>query len=450
MRRDVVKISTRLEVSVNGRYLQYADGHPFFYLADTAWELFHRLNREDVDYYLRDRKQKGFTVIQAVILAEIQGLTVPNALGDLPLQHMDPAQPNERYFQYVDDVVHRAEELGLYMAMLPTWGSYWKEASQEPAIFDQANAKIYGRFLGKRFKDRPVIWVLGGDRNAVTCQERSVIEAMAGGLTEGDDGEHLRTYHPMGPGRSSESWPSASWLDFHMFQSSHGSHNHDTGLFSAADYRLEPPKPTLDGEPRYETMPVGFYFQNADRHDRFDDFDVRQAAYWSLLGGACGHTYGNNNIWQMWTPERSPLIGANIPWYEAVHHPGARQMGYLARLFTSRPFHRLIPDQGFVMDGPGHGGAKIRAAKASDSSFAFVYSPYGEAFTVNKGELQASSIKEIWYDPRYGVSYPVLTSPTGAFQTYTPPTRGRGNDWILILEDAEAGFSLPEQRGWTR
>ena len=125
-------------------------------------------------------------------------------------------------------------------------------------------------------------------------------------------------------------------------------------------------------------------------------------------------------------------------------------MGYLARLFTSRPFHKLVPDQEFVVDGPLHGGAKIRAAKASDSSFAFVYSPYGEAFTVNKGDLAACSIREIWYDPRYGVSYPILTSPTGAFQTYTPPRRGRGNDWILILEDAEAGFALPEHRDWKR
>jgi hypothetical protein len=28
------------------------------------------------------------------------------------------------------------------------------------------------------------------------------------------------------------------------------------------------------------------------------------------------------------------------------------------------------------------------------------------------------------------------------YQTYAPPTSGRGNDWILILEDEAAGFPL--------
>ena len=54
------------------------DGKPFFYLGDTAWELFHRLNREDADRYLRDRAARGFTVIQAVAIAELDGHTDPN------------------------------------------------------------------------------------------------------------------------------------------------------------------------------------------------------------------------------------------------------------------------------------------------------------------------------------------------------------------------------------
>ena len=39
----------RLTVSANGRFLTWTDGEPFFYLGDTAWELFHRLNREEAD-----------------------------------------------------------------------------------------------------------------------------------------------------------------------------------------------------------------------------------------------------------------------------------------------------------------------------------------------------------------------------------------------------------------
>ena len=45
----------RLKVSDNKRFLVKEDGSPFFYLGDTAWELFHRLNREEADKYLDNR-----------------------------------------------------------------------------------------------------------------------------------------------------------------------------------------------------------------------------------------------------------------------------------------------------------------------------------------------------------------------------------------------------------
>src|SRR5882724_4864154 len=89
----------KLKVSDNHRFLVDANGRPFFYLADTAWELFHRLNREEAQDYLKDRAAKRFNVIQACVLAEFGGLTVPNAYGHLPLADSDPAKPNEDYFK---------------------------------------------------------------------------------------------------------------------------------------------------------------------------------------------------------------------------------------------------------------------------------------------------------------------------------------------------------------
>ena len=84
----------KLRVAANHRYLEYDDGTPFFYLGDTAWELFHRLDREEAQYYLSNRAAKGFTVIQAVALAELGGTDVPNAYGELPLINRDPTTPN--------------------------------------------------------------------------------------------------------------------------------------------------------------------------------------------------------------------------------------------------------------------------------------------------------------------------------------------------------------------
>jgi hypothetical protein len=447
----------RLKVTENRRYLQYDNGQPFFYLGDTAWELFHRLNRAEATQYLTNRAQKGFTVIQAVVLAQLGGLTVPNANGDLPLLKGDPAQPNEPYFRHVDFIVNQAEELGLYVGMLPTWGSHWALGT---AAFNPANARQFGRFLGARYKDKPIIWILGGDRSIISDAERAIIDAMAAGLTEGDGGAHLKTFHPIGPGMSSLKLHDAPWLDFNMFQSSHAARDHDNGLYTEHDYALTPAKPTLDGEPRYEGIPVGFYLRNASGIDRFDDYDARQAAWWSVLAGACGHTYGNNSIWQMFKPVLKgqvgdpnrvrdlfglpgSIIGANIPWFEALDHPGAFQMRHLRRLFEALPFTKLIPDQRLILNGPTSGGARLRAARASDSSFALIYTPRGESFTLDKSVIKGERLRETWYDPRYGVSYPIKEQDTWGIQTYTPPTSGRGNDWVLVLTKVEAGFVLP-------
>src|SRR5689334_15331977 len=85
---------SELKVAPGGRYLVTADGKPFFYLGDTAWELFHRLNREEATRYLENRARKGYTLIQAVALAELDGLNDPNPYGNRPLVNDDPTKPD--------------------------------------------------------------------------------------------------------------------------------------------------------------------------------------------------------------------------------------------------------------------------------------------------------------------------------------------------------------------
>ena len=88
----------KLKISENKRFLVFEDNTPFFYLGDTGWELFHRLNKEETEKYLETRRTQGFTVIQAVALAELDGLNTPNAEGNKPLIDNDPLKPNEAYF----------------------------------------------------------------------------------------------------------------------------------------------------------------------------------------------------------------------------------------------------------------------------------------------------------------------------------------------------------------
>ncbi|HTK76549.1 MAG TPA: DUF4038 domain-containing protein, partial [Gemmataceae bacterium] len=212
----------RLRVSDNKRFLVKDDGAPFFWLGDTAWELFHRLNREDTERYLRDRSAKKFTVIQAVVLAELDGLHTPNAYGQTPLVNDDPARPNEDYFKHVDWVVNKAAEYGLFIGMLPTWGDKWNRGrGAGPEVFTPENAGPYGEWLGRRYKDRPVIWILGGDRAVENDRHKAIIRAMARGLRSGDGGTHLITFHPRGGSGSSEYFHDDDWLDLNMRQNGH-------------------------------------------------------------------------------------------------------------------------------------------------------------------------------------------------------------------------------------
>jgi hypothetical protein len=126
-----------LKVSDNRRFLVHEDGSPFFYLGDTAWELFHRLNADEAALYLQDRASKRFTVIQAVALGECDGLRVPNAVGECPLINEDPTRPNESYWRHVDGIVGTASVLGLHIGMLPAWGDKWNRGTwgKGPEIF---------------------------------------------------------------------------------------------------------------------------------------------------------------------------------------------------------------------------------------------------------------------------------------------------------------------------
>ena len=139
----------RLKVTADGHYLQFEDGLPFFWLGDTGWELFHRLTKEEINIYLENRRAKGFNVIQAVILAEFNGLKRPNQYGEVPLTDLDPTKPNEKYFDLVDYTVQLAQEKNMFMGLLPTWGDkvtkIWGEG---PVIFNENNAYYIWQMVG--------------------------------------------------------------------------------------------------------------------------------------------------------------------------------------------------------------------------------------------------------------------------------------------------------------
>jgi hypothetical protein len=429
----------KLKVSDNKRFLIFEDGTPFFYLGDTGWELFHRLDKQEAEKYLENRRAKGFTVIQSVILAELDGLNIPNPEGNRPLVDNDPLKPNEAYFANIDWVIRKAEEKGIFIGLLPTWGDKVdKKWGVGPVIFNRGNAYRYGQWIGNRYKDfRNIIWINGGDRDG-GGDNKIIWDAIAEGIKSVDK-NHLMTFHPWGEKSSSEWFRESSWLDFNMCQTGHGQRSYAIyKMLVVRDYNISPVRPCFDGEPRYEDHPVGW---NPDVLGWFNDADIRQAMYWNLFSGGFGHTYGCHPVWQMLAPGREPVGLARHNWYDVLNLPGASDLIHARRLLESHSFLSRVPDQSLLV--PAYYPETDYVVATRGDGYAFVYFPTGWPAEIYLDKIEANKILAYWFDPRKGEINFIDTLPGTGTRRFTPPTGGRGNDWILILDDASKNFKNP-------
>jgi len=443
----------KLKVSDNRRFLVTESGQPFFWLADTAWELFHRLNREEAIRYLEDRAAKGFTVIQAVALAELDGLNTPNPYGHRPLLDNDPTKPDVKdgpdndYWDHVDFIVREANRRGMYIGLLPTWGDKWnRKWGVGPEIFTPQNAEVYGQWLGRRYRGAGIVWIVGGDRPIENDTHREIIRAMARGLRAGDGGAHLITFHPMGGQGSAQYFHEEDWLDFNMRQNGHNLEF--TGRYDQTrkDYDRTPVKPVLDGEPVYEDHPVAFA---PDQQGHSVAADVRRPLYWNLFSGAFGHTYGHHSVWQMWAPGREPINRPLMPWYEAIRQPGAGQMQHAKHLLLSRPFLTRVPDDSVIVTDrvpssvPGAGRYRFVATRDSEGTYAMVYAPVGRSFKVRMDIIRGAPVRAWWFNPRDGKATAIGSFENQGVREFTPPDPGELLDWVLVLDDAARNYPTP-------
>jgi hypothetical protein len=434
----------RIGVSEDGRRLVAGRDRTFFWMGDTAWELFHRLDRRKAERFLANRARLGFNLVQAVILAEHDGLNSPNAYGERPLEGNDPTRPNEGYMRHVDWVVRRAARHGLYIGLLPTWGDKVNEGQwgTGPVVFNEANAHAWGRYLGARYrKDTNIAWILGGDRPPVheNRDYRPLWRAMARGIDEGSGRRVFKTYHPTGGSSTSQWLHNEEWLDMNMMQSGHGG-GRDVPVWEwiERDRAMSPVKPTLDGEPNYEDHPVNPWPKWDPANGYFRDHDVRKQLYRSVFAGGCGVTYGHHFIWQMYEKGREPVNNGNefIPWPEAMNRPAARQVQYLRALMESRPMEGRVPAQEMVLSDLGSGGGHIRACRDAGGRWAFVYLPRPLPVTVDLKALGPGKARAAWYDPCDGSRTDIGRFAANEPRTFTPP--GLRPDIVLTLDRGQS------------
>lgn len=241
----------------------------------------------------------------------------------------------------------------------------------------------------------------------------------------------------MGDASSSFWFHNESWLDFNICQSGHSMRDLPNYAMIMSDYERKPIKPCLDSEPRYEEHAVNW---KPDINGFFNDYDVRQAAYWAVFAGACGHTYGAHPVWQMYDRPRQPVGFVRFTWKEALELPGAQQMQYLKKLVRSRPYFERIPDQQPV-DSPKVGDEHIRVTYGKD--YLFCYLPLGGAVEINSGFISGKKVKAWWYNPRNGEATEIGVFENTGKLRFNAPSQGRNFDWVLVLDNLDATFNKP-------
>lgn len=426
----------KLHVSENGRYLMQA-GVPFFWLGDTAWLMLQKLDREEMRTYLRNRAEKGYNVIQAVLAHTLPGVSESGC-------SLAPGMKNvteEAYWEFVDEAVEMAEDMGLYLGLLPAWGSLVKDG-----ILNRDNITRYAEFLGKRYQGRAnIIWILGGDVRGDDGLEVYPLEAK---ILKQYDPDRLVTYHPFGRTSSSLWFHDEDWLDFNMFQSGHRRYDQaslgewddnagketffgeDNWRYVVRDYGHEVVKPTLDAEPSYEGIPQGLH---NPRNPYWEEWDVRRYAYWSVFAGAAGHTYGSNAIMQFYTEEEGKgAYGVRESWQDAMHHSGAAQMRYLKELMESVDFTKGSPCDKMLLYGQKERYHRISVFAGKDYVFCYDYS--GDQFLLDLRDYMDRPMAAYWMNPQDG-TYSYIATVQGVEKWLASPVarKGRANDWVLVL-----------------
>jgi hypothetical protein len=426
-------VVTQISLSANKRFLVDQNGCPFLMQGDSAWSLIVGLTDAEAEQYLRNRRQKGFNTIM-VELVEHKFCRRPplNEAGDAPFTSPgDFSTPNEAYFAHADSIIRKAAENGIQVLLAPLYLGYkgtdegWME---EVLKLAPAKCLAYGRYLGKRYKDFDnIIWLMGGDRNPEAALEK--VDLVALGIREFDK-RHLFSADPDPEYSAVDRYSGGGWLDFNTTYTYDIVHQK-----LLADYNRTPALPFILIESSYE-----------GEHNT-SEVQVRRQAYWAVLCGGFGHVMGNNPIWHFNGPGLYP---AKITWQPAMDLPGSVGMMYWGRLFRSRAWFDLVPDQRHevVTGGLGefNGLDYLAAARTSDGSTVIAYMPTSRTITVDMSKVSGVQANGWWFDPRTGRATAAGSFPTRGFCVFDPPGHG---DWVLVLDDSAKHFPAPGMNSQT-
>jgi hypothetical protein len=419
-------------VAEGGRCLEHADGTPFLWLSDTAWNGPLRSSEGDWDAYLAARAEQQFSAVQWVAT---QWRAAPDGdlEGRVAYQGRERIAIDPHFFQRLDRKVDRMRAAGLLPAPVLLWtvgSSTPDEQSVDPGrSLPEDQAILLARHMVARWGAGPVLWILNGDGNY--AGERALRWRRIGEGVFGGRAHTPVAIHPCGMHLPIDEFRDCSWLDVIGYQSGHGDRAETQRWLTsgppATAWVGGPPRPFVNLEPPYEDH-VGYHSGR-----RLEADVVRRALWWSLLiAPTAGVSYGGHGVWG-WDDGTAPPVGhANSgiprPWRAALHLPAAEQLRHIAALFGQIDWWRLRPAPELLAQQPGDADPArfVAAAAAPSGDLALVYAPAGARIALQAGSI-AGLQSARWFDPRAGTSQPA----SGQSGEFMAPD---GGDWVLVLQ----------------
>lgn len=406
-----------LSVSANGRYLQQADGTPFFVQGDVPYSLTVQCTRSEVDTYLNDMQAKGFNAGWISFIEHKASDNTPrwrNKEGEIPFTSgTDFGSMNEAYWNFIDYVVAGCKSRGILVIVTP---AYWgitsvSEEGWDTEVLAESDADLqsYGAFLGNRYRaSGNLLFVRGGDQN-MSLSDRTKQNNIFTGIRSVWP-EVLITAHATTDNNGRDVWPDSE-LDLDLVYR-WGGVVYD---WVKRSYDDTPAKPALFFEGQFEGSA--------------DATQIRSQAWQAVMSGSPGHVYGHSIIWHFSSDDWD-----NTPWSTQLNSTGRVQVGYVKSLMTAYQWWKLVPkdDASVISSSLGTGTSRICPALASDGSFAMVWVPTSQTVTLVKSALSPSTIRVRLYDTTAGTfsTHTASTSNTGTLSVAT------GGERVIVVDAA--------------
>ena len=400
-----------IRVARDGHHFEHADGSPFFWMADVAWNAPRLSTSRDWITYTQVRGGQNFSAVQ---WSAAPGTDAKKHSAFSGGSTIDPV-----YYQALDEKVDMMNRAGLLSVIAPLWGN---ENATEDLPEEQISLLV--RYMNARWGAYNVAWLLTVDQSRAARWLRIGREVF-------EDTKHAPVI--LFPGEISsgfDDFRNEKWVT--AFGFGLGQNMNGDSLKWLVSGPLSHESTSEPGRPLINVLPPMDNGLAAQGGARINSDDARHIAWWSLLlTRPAGVSYGAQDV-ATWNATKQSKLPT---WQLSLFLPGAKQMSHIEEALESIDWWTLHPTPASVSTQPGNNDPSryIASAENDAKNLSLTYIPQERSLELFLEALPATPGIQ-WLNPRTGKKSPAV-AVVGA-RTCQLPTPEPG-DWVLFVKSGK-------------